>query len=106
MEDLSVSIDYYNFQLDQKLTQSANAALLNSGALNWNNLTETTINATDSDELGYEIDVALNYDYTEDVKMGLSAGWFKPGKALEGTVSNETNDETALQVLATMDVAF
>jgi len=106
MEDLSVSVDYYNFQLDEKLTQSANAALATSGALNWNNLSEATINATDSKELGYEIDLALNYDYTEDVKMGLSAGWFRPGKALEGTVSNTTNDETAVQILATLDVAF
>ena len=108
IEDLSVSIDYYNFQLDEKLVSAANTVLATSGALNWNNLSEGTIYANDSDELGYEIDIALDYDYTEDVKMGLSAGWFKPGKALEGEnpSTNVRNDQTALQILATMDVAF
>ncbi|MBU4342616.1 MAG: alginate export family protein [Candidatus Omnitrophica bacterium] len=106
MEDLSVSIDYYNFLLDEKLVQAANTALVTTRGYNYVNLSEASIYANDSDELGYEIDIALNYDYTEDVKMGLSAGWFKPGKALEGEVSTERNDQTALQVLATLDVAF
>ena len=93
MEDLSVSVDYYNYLLDEKFTQSANAALSTNTATNHNNLVAANTYVTDSDELGYEIDIALDYDYTEDVKMGLSAGWFKPGKALEGESSALRNDE-------------
>ena len=106
MEDLTVSIDYYNFQLDEKLVTSDNALASDNTALGWTNLTEGSYRMNANDELGYEIDLALNYDYTEDVQMGLSAGWFKPGKAFEGESSNLRNDETALQVLATLDVAF
>ena len=106
MEDLTVSIDYYNFTLAEKLVTSDNTAANLNTALNWTNLSEASYTMNANDELGYEIDLALNYDYTEDVQMGLSAGWFKPGKALEGEASNLRNDETALQVLATLDVAF
>ncbi len=106
LEDLSVSIDFYNFWLDEKLVQADNTTADNNTALGWTNLTEASYALNASDELGYEIDLGLNYDYTEDVKMGLSAGWFRPGNALDGTSSNNKNNETALQVLATLDVAF
>lgn len=106
IEDLTVSIDFYNFWLDEKLVDATNTAANNNQELGWTNLAEGSYYLNADDDLGYEIDVALNYDYTEDVQMGLSAGWFRPGAALEGTSSNDRNDETALQVLATLDVAF
>ncbi|MFC1666254.1 alginate export family protein [Candidatus Omnitrophota bacterium] len=107
-EDLTLSVDWYNFWLDQNLVAGANtlASSSNNGALGWTNLTQGNYAMNANDELGYEVDVALDYDYTEDVKMGLSGSWFKPGKALEGEYSTDRNDETALQVLATLDVAF
>ncbi len=105
MEDLTVSIDYYNFLSDENIVTS-NTSANNNSALNWTNLTESSYNMTADDELGYEIDIALNYDYTEDVQMGLSAGFFEPGKAFEGESSGNRNDEDAVQVLATLDVAF
>ncbi|MBU1061875.1 MAG: alginate export family protein [Candidatus Omnitrophica bacterium] len=106
MEDLTVSLDYYRFWLDEKLVSSDNGSPAAGDRLDWVNITETSYNMKIDDDLGYEIDVALNYDYTEDVKMGLCAGWFVPGKAFDGEDSNERNDETAMQVLATLDVAF
>jgi hypothetical protein len=111
IEDLSVSIDFYNFWLDEKLasadnTQLVDAATTGHTGLGWYNLNEDNYYANTSDELGYEVDLGLNYDYTEDVKMGLSAGWFVPGKALEGSSGSNSNDEKAVQVLATLDVAF
>ncbi|MBU1854052.1 MAG: alginate export family protein [Candidatus Omnitrophica bacterium] len=111
MEDLTVSIDYYKFWLDEKLVSTSNTAIARGNRLDWTNLTENSgatgyYYANSDDDLGYEVDLALNYDYTEDVKMGLSAGWFVPGKALEGEDSDCRNDETAIQVLATLDVAF
>jgi len=106
IEDLTVSIDYYKFWLDEKLQTTSDTAPVAADRLDWVNLTEGNYLMNADDDLGYEVDLALNYDYTEDVKMGLSAGWFVPGKALEGSNSTNQNDETALQVLATLDVAF
>ncbi len=106
IEDLTVSIDFYNFQLDEKLVDAANTLANANSELQWTNLAEGNYYLNADDDLGYEIDVALNYDYTEDVQMGLSAGWFKPGNALEGASGADRNDETAVQVLATLDVAF
>ncbi len=106
MEDLTVSADIYWFWLDEKLVTSANSAASGNGALEWRNLTESSYYLNADDELGYEIDLALNYDYTEDVQMGLSCGWFVPGEAFEGKSGSDTNDETALQVMATLDVMF
>ncbi|MCK5592308.1 MAG: alginate export family protein, partial [Candidatus Pacebacteria bacterium] len=40
--------------------------------------------------LGYEIDVDAIYDYTEDVQIGASLGWFVPGNVFTGL-----NDTTA-----------
>ena len=106
-EDLAISLDLYWFWLDKKLVSSANTALSTSGATNWYNIDENhTYYMNSDDDLGFEIDVAMNYDYTEDVKMGLSAGWFLPGNAFEGTSSSYTNDETATQIMATLDVVF
>jgi len=106
IEDMAVSIDFYNFWLDKKLVATDNNQASTHSGLGWYNLTEATYYMNTSDELGYEVDIALNYDYTEDVKMGLSAGWFVPGKAFEGANGTNENSETASQVLATIDVAF
>jgi len=111
LEDLTLSIDFYNFWLDEKLAEEASASLATNRAgdvtaLDWTNLTEASYFGMVDDELGYEIDVALNYDYTEDVKMGLLAGWFNPGDALDGASTGSSNSETAIEVLATLDVAF
>lgn len=113
IEDLALSVDFYDFWLDEKIV-SADDTLANNGGTNdhpglgWYNLTSSSLYMNPSDKLGYEIDLGLNYDYTEDVKMGLSAGWFVPGKALRGSGSSgaNTNEETAIQVLATLDVSF
>lgn len=111
VEDLTMSVDWYQFWLDENIVTSDNTLVTASGtgtgaATGWTNLSETTYAMNADDDLGYEVDVALNYDYTEDVQMGLCAGWFAPGKALEGEYSNNKNDETAVQILATLDVAF
>lgn len=56
---------------------------------------------TDKKSIGNEIDLDLTYDYTEDVAIGLSAGWFIPGNLFE-----DTNDNVASQVLTSVAVAF
>ncbi|TAM39635.1 hypothetical protein EPN54_03255, partial [bacterium] len=50
--------------------------------------------------LGDAIDLSVTYDYTEDVQLALTGGWFKPGEAL---TSNEKN---ATQLIGSMKVVF
>lgn len=56
---------------------------------------------SDSDFLGKEINFDLTYDYTEDVQIGTSLGWFFPG-----SVFDDENNSTAKQVLVNLNVAF
>jgi len=106
IEDLTVSVDYYKFWLDEDLVTAGSAQANTCTVLGWTNLDESEYWLDDSDDLGYEIDLALNYDYSEDVKMGLCAGLFNPGDAFDGADGTDDNSETALEVLATLDVAF
>jgi len=106
LEDLTLSLDFYKFWLDEKLVTNDNDALTNNDPTNYVNLTDTNYYMKAKKDLGYEIDLGLKYDYTEDVKMGLSVGWFKPGDAFEGVSSDNRNDETAVQVLGTLGVSF
>ncbi|MCA9405362.1 MAG: alginate export family protein [Candidatus Omnitrophica bacterium] len=55
----------------------------------------------DSNELGYEIDAMVTYDYTEDVQFGASLGWFVPGD-----VFASANEQTAFQALFNGNVNF
>ncbi len=107
LQDLTLSIDFYKFWLDEKLVAGDNDQASTNSGLGWTNLATSSNYYMKADkDLGSEIDVALSYDYTEDVKMGLCAGWFKPGDAFDGASVNDYNDETATQVLATLDVSF
>ena len=87
IQDLTVAVDYYNFMLAQKL---ANLSTIN-----------TNIIMTDKRALGQEVDLSLGYDYTEDVKLGLTAGFFLPGEAF-----SNVNDSTASTVMADVKVSF
>lgn len=48
---------------------------------------------------GDELDLSLTYDYTEDVQLGLVAGWFWPGDYYKG--ENPNNRADAADTLAT-----
>jgi hypothetical protein len=52
-------------------------------------------------QLGNEFDGSIVYQYTEDVKFGLTLGWFAPGNAF--TVRN---DAAAKQAIASVGVNF
>ncbi|OGX06974.1 MAG: hypothetical protein A2Z88_04185 [Omnitrophica WOR_2 bacterium GWA2_47_8] len=56
---------------------------------------------TTNKTIGYEVDVDLAYDYTEDVQIGLNMGWFTPGEFFTAA-----NNEVASQYLANVDVKF
>lgn len=57
---------------------------------------------TDSSrKIGNEVDLDVSYAYTEDVKFGVSAGLFVPGKA-----NGSTKQDNASQVLSSVQVLF
>lgn len=88
VQDLTVAIDYYNFMLAQK----------------WDTTVSTTrdgLQVRSNKNLGQEVDLSLGYDYTEDVKLGLTAGFFLPGK----TFLTDNND-AASTVVADVKVSF
>ncbi len=57
--------------------------------------------AVRSDDIGYEIDFQVVYDYTEDVSFGVVAGWFVPGDFY-----SSPNDQTATDVVSSVKVTF
>ena len=86
IKDLTVAVDYYYFALAQKLANLS---------------TNGDIIMTDKRALGQEVDLSLGYDYTEDVKLGLTTGWFLPGEAF-----SNVNDSAATTVMADVKVSF
>ncbi|MCA9401159.1 MAG: alginate export family protein [Candidatus Omnitrophica bacterium] len=56
--------------------------------------------------LGKELDLELYYDYTEDVQIGVNAGWFFPGAAFTADSLSNINNNVAKQVLVNLNVAF
>jgi len=91
MEDLTLSLDWFNYTLDEKVSSAPWSNSLVSGA---------SINSA-KDDLGDEIDLSLTYDYSEDVVLGLQAGWF-----LAGDVFAAGNDDDAMEVIGSIAVSF
>ncbi|MDO8603341.1 MAG: alginate export family protein [Candidatus Omnitrophota bacterium] len=92
LQDLTVALDYYYYRLAQK----------------WTDLDVVTRNTTtgayavrNDKNLGQEVDLSLGYDYTEDVKLGLTAGYFLPGKTFL-----KDNNDPATTVMADVKVSF
>jgi hypothetical protein len=93
-QDLTVALDYYYFMLAQKWkTSDLDTRSLNGGTLNY------FVNSKKN--LGQEVDLSLGYDYTEDVKLGLVAGFFLPGEAF-----SHVNNDMASTVMADVKVSF
>jgi len=93
VQDLTTKLTWAMLTLDKKL----------------NDATWTPIDSTmgtyavksDKRDLGNEVDLDLTYAYTEDVSIGMSAGWFMPGN-----VFSDNNNKVATQLLTSMSVAF
>ncbi len=99
-EDVKLALDYYYLRLLKPyrvVGSSDPSAVTLSGVLG----DPTFAMKAGEKSLGSEIDLGLTYDYTEDVQLGLSAGWFFPGDAFAST-----NDRTASQVIGSMKVTF
>ncbi|MFH1359414.1 MAG: alginate export family protein [Candidatus Omnitrophota bacterium] len=98
-EDITAKLSYTTLYLDKEFDNAA-------GTSTWARTSPDGVGQTyninvEEDHLGYEVDVDLMYDYTEDVQIGFSAGWFVPGD-----VFHESNDEVAKQFLTNVNVNF
>ena len=93
VEDLMASINYYQYILAEKLDATTMGTL-------WSN-TITNEDVNSDTDLGSEIDLALNYAYTEDVSFGITSAWFLPGDLF-----NSANNDRATEVVGSIDVAF
>ena len=59
------------------------------------------------DSFGNEFDITFDYDYTEDVQMGMTIAVFNPsGNNLTVTESAIQRDDTATQVVGSLKVSF
>jgi hypothetical protein len=116
IEDLTASVEWTGLWLDKALSDMA--------AVGDNNGTQiftlyqpdggTVSLNTDKDlGLGQEIDLGLVYDYTEDVQIGATYGWFIPGTALTTSFAESSpssaahqNEKIATQAMISASVAF
>ena len=96
VQDLTVAVDYYHYLLAEKWN-----SLGVSGSSLDDRTQYTRYEVTNKKELGDEIDLSLAYDYTEDVKLSLTTGFFLPGSTFQ-----KTNDNMASTVMADVAVAF
>ncbi len=85
LEDLQLSGVFYYYWADEDMhttTTSPTSSVL-------------------SDEIGWEIDTAITYAYTEDVTFQVMANWFIPGE-----LYSSPNDETASEYISRVTVVF
>ena len=100
IEDVTTSFAWYGLGLDKKIRSGNTLTLLQpdgSSTTSTNSATATT----GRKDLGNEYDANVNYAYTEDVTMGVSLGWYVPGK-----VFTKANNSVASQALAHVNVNF
>lgn len=100
MEDLAIMANWGIYHSNNKNVGQVVAPYANSDGTNYG-----TYTMTDKKFLGNALDVTATYAYTEDVSLGLTAGWFFPGKAFDkGT--DDRGRRTASQVIGSMKVTF
>jgi len=96
MEDITFRADFVIQQMAKGLSGTAGLPNQYTSGYTW------VSNKTD---VGKEFDMTLTYDYTEDVQLGLLAGWFFPGKALSNTEAAEYHS-VASELIASCKVSF
>lgn len=94
VEDLTLKAVYGMYRLAQKIDPAA-------GGISGPYSPSTGYATTSKKCLGNALDLIATYDYTEDVQLGLSLGWFKPGKAFTKDYRHD-----ATEVIGSMKVSF
>ncbi|MBL7130802.1 MAG: alginate export family protein [Candidatus Omnitrophica bacterium] len=101
MDDLAAALEWTHLRLDKnyRFVAIGRQVILSGVAGNVNYY------MTEKSHIGDEIDLALTYDYTEDVQLGLNAGIFVPGDAFID-LDNNACDRKATQIIGSMKVTF
>ncbi len=98
MEDVTVTGVYGYYRL-AKAMDAANGVL---GIPTSTLYSATGFFAMDNNKsVGHAFDLITTYDYTEDVQLGLTFGYFNPGSAF-----NDALDNNATQLIGSMKVTF
>ncbi|MFA6281053.1 MAG: alginate export family protein [Candidatus Omnitrophota bacterium] len=95
-EDITVGASYTFLKLANKLTSYSTY----SPAMGWYSQNTYAIDGLES-YLGSEVDAYALYDYTEDVQLKVSGGWFIPGDFF-----TEANDDLAYSVRGGLNLNF
>jgi hypothetical protein len=97
-DDWTLVLDFYYYtQASKRMMAMGNPDMDNGGV-------DAFTNGTEKD-LGMELDVVLEYDYTEDVNTQLVAAWFKPGDAYE-VPANDNSPDDVFELRAEMRISF
>ena len=96
MDDVTLFANFGSYDVAQERNT---ANLVSPFTYNGTN-TYLTSARTGRKHLGDALDLTVTYDYTEDVQLALTGGWFAPGPALT------VNDKSATQLIGSMKVTF
>lgn len=75
-------------------------------ALDWYNLKLNNVATGKKKALGNEIDLGINYAYTEDLAFGLDIGYLMKGKYIKDATGITPDSVNAWQAIVSMAVAF
>ncbi len=100
IEDVTTKVTWAGLWLDKKIGSGTNATFALVQPDSGNADATMAYNASEED-LGYEIDWDTIYDYTEDVQIGASFGWYVPGD-----VFTAANNDVASQAIVHGNVTF
>jgi len=79
MEDVTAKFTWNGLWLDKKIDEALSTlTTVSLNAFDGTNTYTPQVNKSKT-ELGHEFDLDAIYDYTEDVQIGASLGWFLPG---------------------------
>ena len=101
VDDVTISAVYGYYTVAEKSTGTYTIPnTYDNGTTYNNNGTTTTGTYTGKNYLGSALDGTITYDYTEDVQLGLTAGYFLPGNGITSDTAN------ASQLIGSMKVTF
>jgi len=91
LEDLKLTASWFDFWADE--TQHSIPTDPSSASL--------------SDDIGWELDTAIIYNYTEDVTFAFYANWFVPGNTFDGPNDpDQEGNDTASEYISRVTVTF
>ncbi|MFH0753939.1 MAG: alginate export family protein [Candidatus Omnitrophota bacterium] len=94
VQDLTAKLTWSNLSMAQR----SSSIILNRPD---GTVAEAAIATSGKKQLGNELDLDLSYAYTEDVKFGVCAGYYAPGKGLSPAAQ-----DSASQLLSSVSVSF